>query len=56
MVLWTNEENGLRGAKAYRDALDEKVSNHMAAIEMDGGAERPVGFGFGIDDRSASIG
>jgi hypothetical protein len=48
VVLWTNEENGLRGARAYRDFLGEGVSSHVAAIEMDGGAERPVGFGLGL--------
>jgi Zn-dependent M28 family amino/carboxypeptidase len=47
VVLWTNEENGLRGGQAYRDWVGEKVGNHVAAIEMDGGAEKPVGFGFG---------
>jgi hypothetical protein len=45
VVLWTNEENGLRGGRAYRDSLGDAVHNHVAAIEMDGGAERPVGFG-----------
>jgi len=48
VVLWTNEENGLRGARAYRDWLGDGVSTHVAAIEMDGGAERPVGFGLGL--------
>ena len=49
VVLWTNEENGLRGGRQYHDALDdEQLANHVAAIEMDGGVERPVGFGFGI--------
>jgi hypothetical protein len=48
VVLWTNEENGLRGARAYRDFLEDDVSSHVAAIEMDGGAERPVGFGLGL--------
>jgi Zn-dependent M28 family amino/carboxypeptidase len=48
VVLWTNEENGLRGARAYRDFLGDAVSTHVAAIEMDGGAERPVGFGLGL--------
>lgn len=46
VVLWTNEENGLGGARAYREALGDEVSGHVAAIEMDSGAERPVGFGF----------
>ena len=48
VVLWTNEENGLRGARAYRDFLEDDVSSHVAAIEMDGGAERPIGFGLGL--------
>jgi len=48
VVLWTNEENGLRGARAYRDWLGDGVGMHVAAIEMDGGAERPVGFGLGL--------
>jgi hypothetical protein len=45
VVLWTNEENGLRGAEAYREWAGSTVANHVAAIEMDGGAERPLGFG-----------
>jgi Zn-dependent M28 family amino/carboxypeptidase len=48
VVLWTNEENGLRGGTGYREALGDDVSNHVAAIEMDGGAERPLGFGLGL--------
>jgi hypothetical protein len=48
VVLWTNEENGLRGARAYREFLGDGVSSHVAAIEMDGGAERPIGFGLGL--------
>ncbi len=27
---------------------EEAIANHIAAIEMDGGNERPVGFGFGL--------
>jgi Zn-dependent M28 family amino/carboxypeptidase len=49
VVLWTNEENGLRGGRAYHDALTaEELAAHVAAIEMDGGVERPIGFGFGM--------
>jgi hypothetical protein len=56
VVLWTNEENGLRGGRAYREWIGDSVANHVAAIEMDGGAERPVGFGIGIrrGDRDAN--
>ena len=49
VVAWTNEENGTRGANAYRDALGAGVGTHVAAIEMDGGAERPIGFGYSIN-------
>jgi hypothetical protein len=48
VVLWTNEENGLRGGRAYRDALGAGVASHVAALEMDGGCERPVGFGLTV--------
>jgi len=47
VVFWTNEENGTAGGNAYRDWLGDKVKNHVAAIEMDGGAEKPLGFGAG---------
>jgi len=45
VVLWTNEENGLEGGKAYRDSLGDDVHHHVAAIESDGGVERLQGFG-----------
>ena len=48
VVLWTNEENGLAGARAYREWVGEQISDHVAAIEMDGGAERPIGFGMAV--------
>jgi len=48
VCLWTNEENGLRGGRAYREWAGSTVKNHVAAIEMDGGAERPVGFGMSL--------
>ena len=45
VVFWTNEENGGAGGEAYRAWAGESVKNHVAAIEMDGGAEKPTGFG-----------
>jgi Zn-dependent M28 family amino/carboxypeptidase len=48
VVAWTNEENGVRGGNDYRDALGDGVNNHVAAIEMDQGAERPIGFAYAI--------
>lgn len=45
VVFWANEENGVRGGIAYRKMLGDAVKNHVIAIEMDGGAERPTGLG-----------
>ena len=45
VVLWVSEENSGNGGRAYREALGEAVASHVAAIEMDGGCERPTGFG-----------
>jgi carboxypeptidase Q len=45
VVLWTNEENGLRGGNAYRDAHRAEVPKHILAIESDSGVFRPEGFG-----------
>ncbi len=48
-VLWTNEENGLRGARAYADSARNARETHVAAIESDGGVERLVGFGVRVN-------
>ena len=45
VVFWVNEENGGAGGKAYREWVGDAVKKHVAAIEMDGGAEKPIGFG-----------
>jgi carboxypeptidase Q len=50
-VLWTNEENGLRGALAYRDAHLDEVRNHVLAIESDAGVFEPIGFGYSGSER-----
>lgn len=47
VVFWVNEENGGRGGEAYLKWVGDKLKNHVAAIEMDEGAERPLGFGYG---------
>ena len=47
IVFWVNEENGGAGGKAYLAGLGDGVKNHVAAIEMDGGAEQPIGYGYG---------
>ena len=41
-VLFMNEENGLRGGRAYFDK--HKLEKHVAVIETDAGAAAPTGF------------
>ena len=45
VVLYTNEENGLRGGNAYRDAHRAELPKHVLAVEADSGTYRPTGFG-----------
>jgi carboxypeptidase Q len=52
VVLWTNEENGLRGGKAYRDAHRAELKDIIAAVETDSGSERVKAFG--LDLRKAT--
>jgi carboxypeptidase Q len=46
LVLFTNEENGLRGGIAYRDAHRSELANHVLMFESDSGVFGPYGFGF----------
>lgn len=57
VVMWTNEENGLRGANVYRDSLIAQgtLQNHVFAVESDGGVFEPVGFGFGGSDEAFAM-
>ncbi len=55
VCLWVNEENGLRGGRAYREWAGDTVKNHVAAVEMDGGAERPIGFGLSINGAAEDV-
>jgi carboxypeptidase Q len=55
IVLWTNEENGLRGGEAYREAHRDEVDRHVLAIESDGGVFKPLGFGFGGSDAAYAM-
>jgi len=55
-VGWTNEENGLRGGQAYRDAHRDELERHVVAIESDGGTFKLRGFGFtGSDSAYAMV-
>ena len=53
VVLFTNEENGLRGGLAYRDLHQSET--HVAAIESDSGVFKPSGFGFTGSDAARAI-
>ena len=55
VVLWTNEENGLRGATAYRDQHSDDLDDHILAIESDSGVFDPIGFGFTGSDAAFEI-
>ncbi len=44
--LFTNEENGLRGATAYRDAYAASAGDHVLALESDSGVFAPARLGF----------
>ena len=45
VVLWTNEENGTRGGRAYREQHDAELPNHVMMLESDDGLFPPVSFG-----------
>lgn len=55
VVLFTNEENGLRGALAYRDAYAAEASKHVMALESDIGVFEPMRLGFSGNERSRQM-
>jgi hypothetical protein len=52
VVLFMNEENGLRGAKQYAASAKVKGEKHIAAIESDAGGFTPHGFSSKCTDKS----
>lgn len=46
VVLFMNEENGIKGALKYRDEVNRKNENHIFALESDAGGFSPRGFSF----------
>jgi carboxypeptidase Q len=50
VVLFTNEENGLRGAYNYRDVHRDELRDHVLLLETDMGIGAPVGFGVSGND------
>jgi carboxypeptidase Q len=55
VVLWTNEENGVNGGKAYRDTHAAELAKHRFALESDGGVFQPKGFEVGGSDSTVAI-
>lgn len=54
VVLFTNEENGLKGARGYAEEFGEKES-HFAAIEADIGAGKPLYFSYKIPSERPDV-
>ncbi|OUR92228.1 peptidase M28 family protein [Flavobacteriales bacterium 34_180_T64] len=50
VVLFMNEENGLRGGKKYAEVAKSKGENHVFALESDSGGFTPRGFTFDCSD------
>ena len=52
VVLFTNEENGLAGGRAYAADHKNELDNHVAAIELDSGVFRPKGYTIDCEDEA----
>ena len=50
VVLFMNEENGLRGGNKYAEEAKLKQEDHVFALESDAGGFTPRGFSFDTDD------
>jgi hypothetical protein len=48
VVLFANEENGLRGGNKYAEEAKQKGEVHFFALESDAGGFTPRGFGFSL--------
>jgi Zn-dependent M28 family amino/carboxypeptidase len=52
VVLFMNEENGLRGAKKYSEVSNKNNDSHLLAIESDAGGFSPRGFSIDTNDEN----
>ncbi len=50
VILFMNEENGLKGGKKYAAEAKRKGENHVFALESDAGGFTPRGFSFDCSD------
>lgn len=56
VVMFMNEENGLRGGTKYADLAKQNNEKHIAAIESDNGGFTPRGFGMvGTDAQISKV-
>jgi carboxypeptidase Q len=55
VVLFTNEENGLRGARGYLERHADEVQRHVLALESDAGVFAPQGFGFSGSEAARAV-
>jgi Zn-dependent M28 family amino/carboxypeptidase len=54
-VLYTSEEYGGHGGRAYRDAHAAELARHVAALECDSGGFSPRGFGVQSTDDAVAF-
>ena len=55
VVLFTNEENGMRGGNGYRDQHSAEAANHILAVESDSGVFAPARLGFTGSDAAKKV-
>lgn len=55
VVLWTNEENGGAGGRAYADSMAGQMGKHVLAFESDNGVFSPKGFVLAGSDSTAAV-
>ncbi|RPG64744.1 MAG: peptidase M28 family protein [Flavobacteriaceae bacterium TMED42] len=51
VVLFANEENGLKGAKTYSENVKNSKEEHLLALESDTGGFSPRGFNFDTKEK-----
>ncbi len=55
VVLWTNEENGGKGARAYHEQHKSEMPKHVLAMECDDGTFKPTGFAFSGSQKASDM-
>ncbi|MFA5296848.1 MAG: M20/M25/M40 family metallo-hydrolase [Lutibacter sp.] len=55
VVLFMNEENGLRGGKKYAEEAKKNNENHIAALESDSGGFTPRGFSIDANGKNMEL-